>query len=197
MEILWPLAGLVTSLLGGAAITIYTRVNRLVRSRGARAHWLAGAALGTLGMALMGCGWALLSTAEPRVCVGALRLPGLLFCLLSLCIYVASARWVGRWRSPARYSLGLHTAGIYAHVRHPQALSLCVLVVGLCLYSGSVPYILTAPLWLAFWTAYTFLEERWELIPTFGAEYLRYCQSTPRLLPRLPFRRGTTQGLFR
>jgi protein-S-isoprenylcysteine O-methyltransferase Ste14 len=70
-------------------------------------------------------------------------------------------------------------------VRHPQALSLCVLVVGLVLLSGSLPILVTAPLWIAFWVFYTYLEESWELLPTFGEAYRRYRTSTPRLLPRV------------
>jgi protein-S-isoprenylcysteine O-methyltransferase Ste14 len=38
---------------------------------------------------------------------------------------------------------------------------------------------------VGFWIAYTYLEERNELIPTFGDEYRRYREEVPRLIPRL------------
>jgi len=79
----------------------------------------------------------------------------------------------------------VETSGIYNRVRHPQALALCVLAMGLALLSGSLPYLITLPLWIGFWTAYTYLEEKCELIPAFGEQYQRYREETPRILPRL------------
>ena len=143
-------------------------------------------------MTTLGLGWALLFLAGPRLESGLREILGGALCATSLWIYVLSARHVGRWRRPSRYSLGLCTHGIHGHVRHPQALSLCVLPLGLALVSGSIPFLVTVPLWIAFWTAYTYLEERLELIPAFGEAYLRYRKSTPRLVPRIrPPRRSS------
>ena len=179
------LAGLFLGVAGISTIALYTRVNARTRSQGAAAHWRLGWLLGTLGMLTMGAGWAVLSRAGPHLELGPLSFLGLGLCLLALVLYVLSARWVGRWRTPANYSLKLQTRGIYRHVRHPQALALCLLAMGLGLFTGSVPYLATVPLWIAFWTAYTYLEEKNELLPAFGDEYVRYRESTPRLLPRL------------
>ena len=177
--------GGVLGLLGAATIVVYTHVNRRSRARGERAHWIRGWILGAAGMCFFGAGWTLLALAGPRVLPEILWPLGALLCLLALLIYGASARRVGRWRKPSSYSLSLHAEGIHARVRHPQALSLCVLVVGLVLLSGSLPILVTAPLWIAFWVFYTYLEESWELLPTFGEAYRRYRTSTPRLLPRI------------
>ena len=134
-------------------------------------------------MGSMFCGWGLLCVAQPAWRAPWLQIPGGAACVLALAIYAVSARHVGRLRGPARYSLDLETSGIYDRVRHPQALALCVLAVGLALLSGSLPYLITLPLWIGFWTAYTYLEEKCELIPAFGEQYLRYREQTPRISP--------------
>jgi len=77
----------------------------------------------------------------------------------------------------------LTPAGIYRWVRHPQALALCLVSVGLGLTTGSAPYLCSVPLWVAGWVAYTYIEERFELVPTFGDDYLAYMKRTARLLP--------------
>ena len=177
--------GLVLGLAGAALIVLYTRVNREARAQGAAAHWRSGWTLALAGMSAMGVGWILLCLAGPHLGAWPLRAGGAVLVACALLVYVASARRVGRWRPPSRYSLGLSTNGIYRRVRHPQALSLCMLSPGIGLLSGSVPYLFTVPIWVGFWTAYTFLEERNELIPTFGEEYLRYRKEVPRLIPRL------------
>lgn len=51
--------------------------------------------------------------------------------------------------------------------------------------SGSLFFLATLPLWLAYWTAYTYFEERLELLPAFGEDYRRYQARTPRLIPRI------------
>jgi protein-S-isoprenylcysteine O-methyltransferase Ste14 len=81
------------------------------------------------------------------------------------------------------FSLQLNTHGIYSYLRHPQALALCLLAVGIGLTTLSRPFLWTLPLWILYWVAYTFFEEHFELIPAYGEEYLLYRQRTPRLLP--------------
>ena len=92
---------------------------------------------------------------------------------------------MGRICKPAHYSLDLEARGLYARVRHPQVLSLCVLAAGLAPLSGSLPYLTTLPIWIGFWIGYTYLEEKYELIPAFGERYLHYRDTTPHILPRL------------
>jgi protein-S-isoprenylcysteine O-methyltransferase Ste14 len=183
---LWKsLLGLALGILGALVIAAYTKINSKTRTKGARSHWTVGALTASLGMASMFCGWALLCLASPAVRTPWLQIPGGVACVLALAIYAASARYVGRLRGPARYSLDLETSGIYSRVRHPQALALCLLAVGLAALSGSLPYLVTLPIWIGFWTGYTYLEEKSELIPAFGEKYLRYREETPRIVPRL------------
>jgi protein-S-isoprenylcysteine O-methyltransferase Ste14 len=190
----WPV-GCILGILGASTIAAYTVYNGKARDRGARAHWAGGLLLAILGMSLAGASWTVLALSEPEFGPLWIRTPGAILCGASLAVYGLSARSVGRWRSPTRYSLGLRTEGIYSRVRHPQALSLILLVLGLPLVSRSLPSLLSAPLWVLYWIAYTYLEERFELLPAFGEEYRRYSQATPRLIPRLvggppTFRRG-------
>ena len=96
-----------------------------------------------------------------------------------------SARWVGRLRALKHYDLELRVDGIYRLTRHPQALALCLLAVSVALVSLSRDYLFTLPLWVARWVVYTYIEERLELIPTYGDAYLRYRSTTPRILPTL------------
>jgi protein-S-isoprenylcysteine O-methyltransferase Ste14 len=133
----------------------------------------------------MAAGWALLASSGPRLGSPISRAAGAIVSFLAIAVYLAGARWVGRWRRPESYSLELETRGIYARVRHPQALSLCLAAVGVGLLTGSIPYLATVPLWIAFWIAYTYIEESSELLPAFGDRYRRYSESTPRIVPRL------------
>jgi protein-S-isoprenylcysteine O-methyltransferase Ste14 len=185
MDVWNSLLGCAIGLVGAFVIAAYTRLNSRMRAKGARAHWAVGALTGSIGMASMFCGWALLGLAEPVFWTPWLQIPGDAACVLALAVYAISARQVGRLRGPTHYSLDLKTSGIYNRVRHPQALALCILAVGWALLSGSLPYLITLPLWIGFWTAYTYLEEKYELIPAFGEKYLRYRNETPRILPRL------------
>jgi len=182
---LFGVSGLLLGLAGAATIALYTHMNRRARQEGARSHWRTGLLLGATGMIFMGTGWALLCVAGPHIRSGILVGLGFVLCGAATVIYVVSTYRVGRIRSPKRYSLDLHTGGIYRVVRHPQALALCVLAPGIGLATGSVSFLVTVPLWMAFWTVYTYLEERNELLPVFGDEYRRYRESTPRIVPRL------------
>lgn len=186
------LAGAGLSAAGSAIIALYTFLNGRARRRGAKAHFVVGWLLATPGMLAILAGWALLATAPPHLRQRPLSIAGVLVLLAGAAVYVASARAVGRWKTLATYQSGLHVAGIYRGVRHPQALSLILVVVGAALASGSLPLLCTLPAWIAFWIAYTFLEEWNDLLPTFGEDYRRYMTSTPRLLPRFhwPGRRG-------
>jgi methanethiol S-methyltransferase len=177
--------GLILGLAGAAIIGVYPRLNRAARQKGAAAHWARGWAVATLGMGAMAAGWAILASSGPRIASPALMGAGAVVSLLALATYLASARWVGRWRRPESYSLDLETRGIYARVRHPQALSLCLASLGVGLLTGSVPYLATLPLWVGFWTLYTYIEESSELLPAFGERYRLYKERVPRIIPRL------------
>jgi protein-S-isoprenylcysteine O-methyltransferase Ste14 len=185
MDIWRSVVGLLVGLAGVGTIALYTRINGKSRGKGVGAHWGIGIVLGTLGMSLTLSGWALLCFSEPAISLGFAHYAGTMLAIFGASLYAVSALRVGRWTPPPHYSLDLRTDGIYSHIRHPQALGLCVLALGLGLWSGSIPYLVTLPLWLGFWTAYTYLEEKNELIPAFGDQYLKYRETTPRLIPRL------------
>jgi protein-S-isoprenylcysteine O-methyltransferase Ste14 len=179
------LAGFLCSFGGILTIALYTRINGICRKKGIRSHWAVGLVLGTLGMTLVLGGWALLCLAGPAIRMGVVHIAGVIISLAAGSFYAVGAWRVGRWRRPSRYTFDLRTDGIYARLRHPQALALCVLPVGLGLMSGSIPFLITLPLWIGFWAAYTYLEEKNELIPAYGEKYLRYRETTPRLIPRI------------
>jgi protein-S-isoprenylcysteine O-methyltransferase Ste14 len=136
-------------------------------------------------MILTGVGWALLSLAGPHYNIPPLRIAGLAVAGLGGFLYFYSAASVGRLRSRAHYSLSLHTDGIYRFVRHPQALALCLVAVGAGLATLSRPFLWCLPIWVGFWVAYTFFEERFELIPAYGEPYYRYRKAAGRLLPTM------------
>lgn len=177
-------AGVASGFGGAAVITIYTYANYRLRRRGPAAVWFGGWLIGGLGMSLIGLGWALLGLAGPHFRIPALRIFGIVLSLAAGFLYFYSAARVGRLRSRSRYDLGLYREGLYRFIRHPQALALCILAVGVGLTTLSRPFLYGVPLWIGFWVGYTYFEERLELIPAYGYEYLKYMKSTGRLLPR-------------
>ena len=179
--------------MGAAIIGVYPRLNRAARERGAVAHWARGWVVAAAGMGAMAAGWAVLASSGPRIASPVLVGAGAAVSLLALATYLASARWVGRWRCPESYSLELETRGIYARVRHPQALSLCLASLGVGLLTGSIPYLTSLPLWIGFWTLYTYIEESSELLPAFGERYRLYKERVPRIIPRLGHRSGKAE----
>jgi protein-S-isoprenylcysteine O-methyltransferase Ste14 len=185
------LAGAALTVLGSAIIALYTVLNGRARRRGARAHFVAGWILAAPGMFAILGGWGLLALAPPHLEIRALSIAGVLVLLVGAAVYVTSARVVGRWRTLDTYEAGLHVAGIYRRVRHPQALSLILVVIGGALASGSLPLLCTLPAWITFWIGYTYLEERHDLLPAFGDAYHGYMLDTPRLLPRISNAAGT------
>jgi protein-S-isoprenylcysteine O-methyltransferase Ste14 len=134
-------------------------------------------------MLAIGAGWVALATLPPHWDSPLLDGVGAAAGLLGSFLYVSSAARVGRWRSPSHYSLDLDTAGPYANVRHPQALALVLVVLGLAGLSGSVPLLVSLPLWILCWYAYARLEEKLELVPAFGETYREYARETPCLIP--------------
>ncbi len=186
--------GFLCTATGAAVITAYTVANYRLREKGAAAVWWGGWVLGAAGMSLTGIGWGVLALAGPHYNILGLRLAGIVLSLLAAVLYFASAVHVGRLRARRRFSLGLHTEGIYRLVRHPQALALCVLAIGVGLVTLSRPYLWALPLIAGFWVAYTYFEERFELIPAYGEQYEQYIRSTGRLIPSL---RSLRQFLFR
>ncbi len=75
------------------------------------------------------------------------------------------------------------TAGPYGYCRHPMYLANFIIVAGILLAANN--FYLTAPALLATILIQAFAVRREEALLhcLFGEDYVRYCQSTPRLLP--------------
>lgn len=189
------LAGIGITLGGFTLLALNSLVSPWTRSLGERVHWLAGWLLNGVGMLAIGAGWIVLAIVGPHRDWAALRAFGLAAGIAGALLYVASARHVGRLRSPSRYSLELDRSGPYALVRHPQALALILLALGLAGLSGSLSLLFTLPLWTLCWYAYARLEEVLELLPAFGGAYRVYQRETPCLLPR-PAARALLKALL-
>jgi protein-S-isoprenylcysteine O-methyltransferase Ste14 len=175
--------GSLCTAVGAAVIVSYTISNYRLRRKGEAAVWWGGWVLGAVGMSLTGLGWGILALVGPHYDIPALRPAGVIISIFAGLLYFLSAARVGRLRARKRFNLGLRTDGIYRLVRHPQALALCVLAVGIGLATLSQPYLRALPLIAGFWIAYTYFEERFELIPAYGEQYQRYIRTTGRLLP--------------
>jgi protein-S-isoprenylcysteine O-methyltransferase Ste14 len=178
-------AGIGIALAGFSLLALNTLLSPWTRSLGERAHWLSGWLLNGAGMLAIGAGWIVLATVGPHRDGVLLRAVGLAAGIAGALLYVASARYVGRLRAPSRYSFGLDRSGPYAFVRHPQALALILVALGLAGLSGSTSLLATLPLWVACWYGYARLEEELELVPAFGEVYRDYIESTPCLIPEV------------
>lgn len=175
--------GVAASVAGFGVLALNSFWSPAVRRRGKRAHWLLGFGVNGLGMVLIGAGWFWLALLPPRLDLPALPWIGSAAALAGGGIYLGSAARVGRLRALSRYSVDLDVSGLYSLVRHPQALALSILGVGLGGLSQSIPYLVSLPLWLAGWYLYSWLEEALELVPVFGPRYREYARVTPRMFP--------------
>jgi protein-S-isoprenylcysteine O-methyltransferase Ste14 len=79
----------------------------------------------------------------------------------------------------------LITYGVYAHTRNPLYLGNLLIIIGLGLIANNYWwYLVMLPLFAAVYWSIISAEEEF-LSRQFGQEYADYCQSAPRLLPRL------------
>ena len=170
---------------GGGAIflTCYTISNHPLRKLGKDICWLAGGILGGSGMVSFIMAWVFLAAAGPYYHFPLLQMLGGVLFVSALVLYLCAMFYVGRLRQPKNFSLTLSSEGPYRHVRHPQALALCGLTLGLGLTTLSKPLLFGLPIWIGFWVLYAYMEERFDLIPSYGSRYQQYCRSTPRLFP--------------
>jgi len=171
---------------GGAILLIfYTITNHQLRRWSKDACLLAGGILGGSGMASFAIAGVLLAACGPHYHFPPLQVFGGILIVSAALLCFWSMLYVGRLRGPRKFSLSLSTDGPYRYVRHPQALALCGLTLGLGLTTLSKPLLFGFPVWAGFWILYAHLEEQLDLIPSYGSSYLRYCRFTPRLLPFL------------
>ena len=153
------------------------------RRGGKTAHWLLGFGLNGLGMSLIGAGWFWLALLPPKIDWAPLPWIGFAAVAGGTGLYFASAARVGRLRAISSYSIELDVSGLYSIARHPQALALSLLAIGVGGLSQSVPFLVVLPLRVAAWYLYSWLEEVLELVPVFGDRYREYTRVTPRMFP--------------
>lgn len=79
----------------------------------------------------------------------------------------------------------LVTAGIYGRIRHPRYLQMDLALAGYAMIARYPAAYGALFLWLVGIRFVVFLEER-ELLRRFGDEYRRYCERTPRFIPKFP-----------
>jgi protein-S-isoprenylcysteine O-methyltransferase Ste14 len=172
-----------TAVAGFGLLALNSWFSPAVRRSGKRAHWLLGFGVNGLGMVFIGAGWFVLALLPPRLDWPPLPWIGFAVAVAGGSLYLASAAHVGRLRAPSRYSIDLDVSGPYSIVRHPQALALSLMAVGLGGLSQSLPYLVLLPLWVALWYLYSWLEEALELVPVFGERYRDYARVTARMFP--------------
>ena len=153
------------------------------RRRGKTAHWLVGFGLNGLGMSLIGAGWFWLALQPPKIDWAPFPWIGFTAAAAGAGLYLASAARVGRLHALSNYSIELEVSGVYSISRHPQALALSLLAIGLGGLSQSISFLVVVPLWVAAWYLYSWLEEVLEMIPVFGERYRDYSRVTPRMFP--------------
>jgi hypothetical protein len=177
------LLGAVAAVAGFGILALNSFWSPAVRRRGKTAHWLVGFGVNGLGMSLIGAGWLWLALLPPKVDWTPLPWIGFAAAAAGTGLYLASAARVGRLRTLSEYSNDLCLSGLYSIVRHPQALALSLMGVGLGGFSQSLHYLVLLPLWVAAWYLYSWLEETLELVPVFGERYREYSRVTPRMFP--------------
>jgi protein-S-isoprenylcysteine O-methyltransferase Ste14 len=175
--------GVTLAVAGFGLLALNSLWSPVSRRRGKAAHWLVGFGLNGLGMALIGAGWFWLALQPPKIDWAPLPWIGFAAAAAGAGLYAASAARVGRLRALSSYSNELDVSGLYSIARHPQALALSLLAVGLGGLSQSIPFLVVLPLWVAAWYVYSWLEEALEMVPVFGDRYREYSRVTPRMFP--------------
>jgi protein-S-isoprenylcysteine O-methyltransferase Ste14 len=85
--------------------------------------------------------------------------------------------------------------GIFAHSRNPLYLGNLLGLIGLLIVHNSpVGYLVGLPFYLLAYLSIVCAEEEY-LTRRFGQEYVRYCRTVPRFLPRLTGLRATLTGM--
>ena len=86
--------------------------------------------------------------------------------------------------APDKRPQQLITTGIYATIRHPRYVQICLSFLGSALIANYLALYLIVALWLPGIYAIVLLEEK-ELRDRFGSAYDDYCRRVPRFVPKL------------
>jgi protein-S-isoprenylcysteine O-methyltransferase Ste14 len=171
------------ALAGFALLALNSFCSPAVRQHGKRAHFLVGFLVNGLGMTLIVVCSLWLSVLPPRLDWDPLLFLGVAAAAAGAALYAASATRVGRLSTLSEYSIELDVEGLYALSRHPQALAMSLLAIGLGGLSQAIPYLALLPILIAGWYLYSWLEEELELVPVFADRYREYSRVTPRMVP--------------
>lgn len=102
-----------------------------------------------------------------------------------------SYSWHVLWSAQRHHKLA--TAGIYAHVRHPQYLAFIAIMLGFLFQWPTLPTVVMFPI-LAFVYVRLALREEKVIEAEFGDAYRRWAAVTPRFIPRLSLSTTQTRG---
>ncbi|MFQ5798955.1 MAG: methyltransferase family protein [Bacteroidota bacterium] len=86
---------------------------------------------------------------------------------------------------------GLVTSGIYRYMRHPQYVGIFLFTLGWLLHWPTVTMLILWPILIIAYVWLAIREER-AVAETYGDEYGRYAERTPRFFPRLNFKTASS-----
>jgi protein-S-isoprenylcysteine O-methyltransferase Ste14 len=111
---------------------------------------------------------------------------GLCVMVLTISMFIKIGRGTLAPWSPTRK---LVIAGLYAHVRNPMIMGVCVVLIGEAIAFESVNILLWSGLFIVINTIYFIVYEEPNLVRRFGDEYIEYRKNVPRWVPRVtPFK---------
>lgn len=132
----------------------------------------------------IGYGWGTILHNSHGTAPGIVTFFGALLLVISCAGWVMCLMdWFVNIKSQGLVSESLYTKGMYALVRHPEVFFSLLLLIGFDLFYWSKALAWTTPLWMIGFVSYAAFEEKLELVPRFGEEYLTYCDTTPGILP--------------
>lgn len=132
----------------------------------------------------IGYGWGTILHISHGTAPGIITFFGALLLVISCAGWVICLMdWFFNIKSQGLVSESLYTKGMYALIRHPQVFFSLLLLIGFDFYFWSKALTCTTPLWIIGFVSYAALEEKFELVPRFGEEYLTYCDTTPGIFP--------------
>lgn len=117
------------------------------------------------------------------------RYLGILAIILGIIVYLAAAgafALIGRGTpAPTHPTEKLVIEGLHRYVRNPMYLGVLNMLLGDALWFRSGLILIYTAFFFAVFNTFVLLYEEPALRRTYGDEYVRYCESTPRWIPRL------------
>lgn len=121
--------------------------------------------------------------------LGPGRYVGIPLIILGILIYLATAgafAIIGRGTpAPIRPTQKLVIEGLHRYVRNPMYLGVLSVLLGDALWFQSGLLLIYIAFFFAIFNAFILLYEEPTLRRTYAEDYIRYCESTPRWIPRL------------